>query len=108
MKILKRLYTTYGVTVFFLLFIIFFLLLLIPIAFKKQFRMVGVFNRWWARCLFTLIALPFSVVYKAVLESKKQYIFCPNHFSYLDIAALALNKHDTIFVGKNDMVNIPV
>src|SRR6185503_5315375 len=38
----------------------------------------------------------------------RQYIFCPNHFSYLDIAAMGLNSHDSIFVGKNDMENIPL
>lgn len=107
MNILKRIYTVYGVIVFFLLFLIFFLLLLIPIAFKKQYKLVGVFNRWWARMLFTFIGLPFTVKYKSELDLRKQYIFSPNHFSYLDIAAMGLNKHNTIFVGKNDMENIP-
>jgi 1-acyl-sn-glycerol-3-phosphate acyltransferase len=108
MKILKRLYTFYGVLIFFILFIIFFLLLLIPVFFKKQYHLVGIFNRWWAKLLFTFIGLPFSVKYKMKLEPGKQYIFCPNHFSYIDIAAMGLNKHNTIFVGKNDMENIPV
>jgi 1-acyl-sn-glycerol-3-phosphate acyltransferase len=36
------------------------------------------------------------------------YIFAPNHFSYLDIPTLGLNHHNTIFVGKSDMENIPV
>jgi 1-acyl-sn-glycerol-3-phosphate acyltransferase len=54
-----------------------------------------------------MIGLPFKVVYQARLNPKKQYIFCPNHCSYIDIATLALNKHDTVFVGKNDMENIP-
>lgn len=105
---LKRLYTLYGVIIFFLLFLIFFVLLLIPIVFKKQDKLVGVFNRWWARLLFTFIGIPFFVKYKALLDPKKQYIFTPNHFSYLDIAVMGLNKHNTIFVGKNDMENIPL
>jgi len=108
MNFLKRIYTGYGVIIFFLLFIIFFVLLLIPIIFRKQYKLVGIFNRWWAKSLFTLIAVPFRVQYNATLDPKKQYIFCPNHFSYLDIAVMGLNKHNTIFVGKNDMENIPV
>lgn len=108
MKFFKRLYTIYGLITFFILFVLFFILLLIPIFSKKRFKLVGVFNRWWARLLFTLIAIPFSVEYKSKLDKRKQYIFCPNHFSYLDIAALGLNTHNTIFVGKNDMENIPV
>jgi 1-acyl-sn-glycerol-3-phosphate acyltransferase len=98
----------YGSIIFFILFLVFFLLLLIPIVFKKQFKLVGVFNRWWATLLFTFIGLPFSVRFKKRLEPDKQYIFCPNHFSYLDIVTMGLNVHNTIFVGKNDMENIPL
>jgi 1-acyl-sn-glycerol-3-phosphate acyltransferase len=108
MKFLRRLYTAYGVTVFFILFIFFFFLLLIPIIFKRQYKLIGLFNRWWAKSLFFFIAIPFTVKYKVKLDKNKQYIFCPNHFSYIDIATLGLNKHDTIFVGKNDMEAIPV
>ncbi len=108
MILLKRLYTGYGLVIFFLLFIVFFFLLLIPVLFKNQYKLVGIFNRWWARLLFILICLPFSVEYRQKLDPGKQYIFCPNHFSYLDIAAMGLNKHNTIFVGKNDMEAIPV
>lgn len=108
MKILRFLYTCYGVVIFFFLFIIFFFLLLIPIFFQKQHHLTGIFNRWWARLLFTFIGMPFSVKYASRLDPGKQYIFCPNHFSYLDIPAAGLNKHNTIFVGKNDMENIPL
>ena len=108
MKSLKRLYTIYGVVLFTVLFIVFFIPLLVPIVFPKKFRLVGVVNRLWAKAFFTLMALPCSVEYKSKLDSQKQYIFCPNHFSYLDIAAMGLNKHNAIFVGKNDMENIPL
>ncbi|HEX8041169.1 MAG TPA: lysophospholipid acyltransferase family protein [Chryseosolibacter sp.] len=108
MKLLRRLYTLYGLIVFFILFVIFFFLLLIPILFPRKFRLVGVFNRWWASLLFILIGIPFKVVYREKLKRKKQYIFCPNHCSYLDIPTAALNRHNTVFVGKNDMENIPL
>ncbi len=108
MKILRRIYTFYGILIFALLFVVFFFLLLIPIFFKKQHHLTGLFNRWWARLLFTFIGMPFSARYASPLNSKKQYIFCPNHFSYLDIPAVGLNKHNAIFVGKNDMENIPL
>ena len=107
-KLLRILYTTYGVIVFSLLFGFFFFLFLIPILSPKRFGLTGVFNRWWARSLFTLIGIPFHIRYKSKLNPSERYIFCPNHFSYLDIAAMGLNKHNTIFVGKNDMVDIPL
>jgi 1-acyl-sn-glycerol-3-phosphate acyltransferase len=108
MKILRIVYTAYGVVVFWLLFVVFFFLLLIPIVFPRQHRLVGIFNRWWARLLFTGIGLPFSTTYKVLLDKNRQYIFCPNHFSYLDIPSVGLNRVNTIFVGKNDMEKIPL
>jgi 1-acyl-sn-glycerol-3-phosphate acyltransferase len=108
MKILKGLYTLYGLIVFSILFFFLFPWLMIPILFKKQYRLTGILNRWWARGLFFFIALPWSVEYRVRLRRDRQYIFCPNHFSYIDIAAMGLNRIDTIFVGKNDMENIPL
>jgi 1-acyl-sn-glycerol-3-phosphate acyltransferase len=70
--------------------------------------MVGWLNRWWARFLFAGVFLPFKVEYRQKLDKNKQYIFCPNHFSYLDIPTLGLNHHNTIFVGKSEMEKIPL
>lgn len=108
MKIIRGLYTAYGLLVFSILFAIFFLFLSIPILFPSQHKLIGVFNRWWARLLFIFIGLPFTVKYHFKLDKKKQYIFCPNHFSYLDIPAVGLNHHNAIFVGKSDIQKIPL
>jgi len=107
MKIIRAIHTFYGVFIFTVLFILFFFPLLIPIIFPSQFRLVGVFNRWWAHLLFLFIGLPHSIEYRSPLDPDEQYIFCPNHFSYLDIAAMGLNRHNTIFVGKSSMGKIP-
>ncbi|MBS1553609.1 MAG: 1-acyl-sn-glycerol-3-phosphate acyltransferase [Bacteroidetes bacterium] len=105
---LRTLHTIYGFVVFLLLFIILFPLLLIPIIFPKRFFLVGIINRWWAKGLFIFTFLPYRVVCKAPLNKSKQYVFCPNHFSYLDIPTMGLNPINTIFVGKNDMEKIPL
>ncbi|HRG79745.1 MAG TPA: lysophospholipid acyltransferase family protein [Cyclobacteriaceae bacterium] len=108
MRILRTLHLYYGFIMFTVLFLIFFPLFLIPILFPKQFHLVGVLNRWWAYLLFPIVFLPYKVECRSKLNSKKQYIFCPNHSSYLDIAALGLNPINAIFVGKNDMEKIPL
>ncbi len=108
MKILRGLYTAYVIIGFTIFFFIAFIFFLIPIFFPKHHHLTGFINRWWARILLTCVALPYELVYRMKLDSKKQYLFCPNHFSYVDIATMALNHHDTIFVGKNDMENIPL
>lgn len=108
MKILRVLYTGYALLIFGILFFIFFFPLLIPIAFPRQHHLVGILNRWWARALFFLVFIPVKMEWRFKPDPRQQYIFCPNHFSYLDIPAMGLNKHNTIFVGKNDMENIPL
>ncbi|MCW5910021.1 MAG: 1-acyl-sn-glycerol-3-phosphate acyltransferase [Cyclobacteriaceae bacterium] len=108
MKLIRTIHTAYGFIVFSILFLIFFFLFLFPIAFPSQFKWVGIFNRWWARVLFPLCLLPYKVECRASLSRKSQYIFCPNHFSYLDIPVMGLNPVNTVFVGKNDMEHIPL
>lgn len=108
MKILRGIHTLYGSLVFLILSILFFFPLLIPILFPKKFRWVGIINRTWARLTFIFNFLPYQVECHVPLDKTKQYIFCPNHFSYLDIPTMGLNPVNAIFVGKNDMENIPV
>jgi len=108
MKILRTLHTYYGLALFTLFFLVFFPLFLIPIVFRKQFHLVGILNRIWARVLFPIAFLPYKVECRTKLDPKKQYIFCPNHFSYLDIPVMGFNPINSIFVGKNDMENIPL
>jgi 1-acyl-sn-glycerol-3-phosphate acyltransferase len=108
MKFLRTLHTGYGLVVFIILFFVFFPLLVIPILFPSQFNLIGVANRWWARVLFIMIGIPFHCEYRAKLRSKGQYIFTPNHFSYMDIPVMGLNAVNTIFVGKSEMQNVPL
>jgi 1-acyl-sn-glycerol-3-phosphate acyltransferase len=98
----------YCLVLFVLSFLILFPFFLIPIVFKKQFQLVGVINRVWAYTLFPIVFLPYVIECRGKLDPKKQYIFCPNHFSYLDIATMAFNPHNAIFVGKDDMERIPL
>ncbi len=108
MKFVRLVHTIYGFAIFTALFLIFFPLLLYPILFPKQFRWVGIINRWWAKSIFTLTFLPYRVECQTQLDRTRQYIFCPNHFSYLDIPTMGLNPVNSIFVGKNDMEKIPL
>jgi 1-acyl-sn-glycerol-3-phosphate acyltransferase len=108
MAFLRTIYTAYAFIAFVIVFLLVFPLFLIPIFFKKQFNLVGIINRVWAYLYFPLIGLPWKVEYHQKLDPKKNYIFCPNHFSYLDIAIMGLNSHNTIFVGKSQMESIPL
>lgn len=106
--LLRGIHTIYGSIVFLILFLIFLPPLLVPILFPKKFSWVGVINRWWAKLLFIFVVLPYKIEERSALDRRKQYIFCPNHFSYLDIPTMGLNPVNTIFVGKNDMKKVPL
>ena len=108
MRLLKLVHTGYGMVVFSVVFLLLFPLLMIPIIFPKAFRVVGVINRWWAKLMFIFSFLPYRIEVRGTLRKDDQYIFCPNHFSYLDIPTMGLNPVNTLFVGKNDMEKIPL
>lgn len=108
MKIFKAIYTAHCFIIFLLLFLILQPLFIIPIIFKKHFRLVGLANRLWAQWWSVLVIMPYRIEQRAKLDKHKQYIFCPNHFSYLDIYSMSLNPHDSIFVGKSDMESVPL
>src|SRR5260221_693358 len=105
---LKSIHTYWGLFVFNFLFVLLFPFLLIPILVPSQFHLTGIINRWWAKLLFTFIFVPFKVEERSHLDRKRKYIFCANHFSYLDIPAMGLNPVNAIFVGKSDMGKVKV
>jgi 1-acyl-sn-glycerol-3-phosphate acyltransferase len=108
MRFLKWLYTAWGCLVFTVVFAVLLPFLLIPIFFPSQYKLTGIINRIWAKALFIGIAKPYTVDLRAPLDPKRQYIFCPNHFSYIDIPTMGLNPINTIFVGKSSMSKVPV
>lgn len=108
MKIVRAIHTFWGLFVFNFLFVVLFPFLLVPILFPAQFRLTGIINRWWAKLMFRFVFLPFEIIERARLDRRKQYIFCANHFSYLDIPTMGLNPVNTVFVGKSDMERVPL
>lgn len=108
MTFLRWLYTAYAAILFVLLFILLFPFFLIPIFFSKLHALTGILNRVWAYLMFPLIAMPFRIEEQKRLNRKQQYIFVPNHFSYLDIASMGFNPVNAVFVGKSDMEKVPL
>jgi len=108
MKFLRRIHTIWGMIGFMLFFALLLPFFLVPIYFPRMYRWTGKLNRIWAQGTLLFCFLGFRVDVRAKLDPKQAYIFCPNHFSYLDIPTMGLNPHDAIFVGKSSMENIPV
>ncbi|NVJ88534.1 MAG: 1-acyl-sn-glycerol-3-phosphate acyltransferase [Flavobacteriaceae bacterium] len=65
--------------------------------------------RLWAKIL--VYGMGFSIRLEAdeVLEKNKSYMFCPNHASLMDpFILIVLSKNPIVFVGKQELVKIPI
>lgn len=108
-KLLSWLYTGWCLFWFLLIFI-----LLYPIVFislqKEEWKIVVHYcNRIWGRIFFFMAGMPLKITYEAKLDPKKAYVFCANHFSYLDIALMGtVIKNYFAFVGKSSVKSVPL
>lgn len=89
-------------------------LLLFPWVFlclqnKKGKPIAHRLNRLWGLLFFRLVGMPVVVKYAYRPRPEGTYVFCPNHFSYLDIAVMGVVlDHYFAFVGKHSVKQIPL
>lgn len=108
MKILQRVYSTYSLTLFALIFLLILPIFVLLIYTNKRHPLVFTLHRVWAWIFYTLSFIPIVKVYSNKLDMSRQYIYCANHFSYLDIPAIGINRIRPIFVGKHSLGKIPL
>ncbi len=109
MFFLRRLYTFWCLTCFFVPLLLFFPFFLLLNSRKKWHNGVYVLNKIWARIYFFCCFIPISIQRKGILSKNQNYVFCGNHTSYLDIVAMGLVVHQKhCFVGKDSLGKIPV
>ncbi|MFN4147521.1 MAG: lysophospholipid acyltransferase family protein [Runella sp.] len=66
-------------------------------------------NRIWGKLFFFLVGIKVEIDYRFRPAPSQTYIFCANHFSYLDIAVMGvILNHYFAFVGKHEVKNIPL
>lgn len=104
----RRLYSIYALFIFSLIFALLFPLFLYFIYADPRHPLVFRLHRYWARLFFFLIGMPLEAEYRHGLDSGAQYIFCPNHFSYLDIPTMGYSRFSAVFVGKDSLSRIPL
>lgn len=90
--------------------IMLFPLILITILSEKTYALFFKIARFWAR--FILIGMGFRYEIKGTenFEAGKSYMFVANHTSMTDIMLmlLAVKNHPFVFVGKKELVKIPI
>lgn len=103
----NALYTVF-VTLIFLLTCVIALPSLIILGQRHQWHSAALkLTEIWAKVYFRIILIKVEIEGKHHLHSDKQYIFCANHFSYLDIPAFYLLYHAK-FIGKSSLTKIPL
>ncbi|MEM6643254.1 MAG: lysophospholipid acyltransferase family protein [Bacteroidota bacterium] len=90
---------------------IFFVIFIIPLTICALFNSLHRVGLWinflWAKGFFRLAFFPVDEEWQFKPDKNQQYILCANHFSYLDIPALALFPRPFKFVGKSQLAQIP-
>ncbi|MBA4851954.1 1-acyl-sn-glycerol-3-phosphate acyltransferase [Emticicia sp. BO119] len=109
LKLLSWLYTAWCLFWFLLIFFLLFPIVFISLQKEEWKIMVHYCNRIWGRIFFFMAGMPVKITYESKLDSKRAYVFCANHFSYLDIALMgAIIKNYFAFLGKSSVKNVPL
>jgi 1-acyl-sn-glycerol-3-phosphate acyltransferase len=109
MRILNFFYTLWAAFWFVFLFMLlfpFFWLFLQKTEWKSKAHYL---NRLWGKMFFPIAGIPIKVQYDFEPDVNKTYVFCANHFSYVDIAAMGMIiKNYFAFVGKASIKGVPL
>lgn len=108
MRIIWRVYSVYVYVVFVVLALIILPLILL-VSIRPQWHRAALrINRFWSWLFFWLIFNPIKVEYRFQPKANQRYIFCANHFSYLDIPVIARLKVPFKYIGKMSVSKIPL
>ena len=103
---IKKAFLLYTGIIFLLLFFTLFpLFLLFVMLDEKKYGLV--LTRHWTTVFFFLLGMKIDIKNKHLLDKNSTYIFCPNHFSFLDIPLMAQMPIALQFVGKDSLSKIP-
>lgn len=100
-------YTIFAATVYLLSCLVVIPVLVVMSQRKAWHAPALRFHMLWARVYFFTIGIDVELVGKEKLSPRGQYIFCSNHFSFLDIPAFYL-LCDPKFIGKSSLTKIPL
>ncbi|MEA5139992.1 lysophospholipid acyltransferase family protein [Arcicella rigui] len=109
MYILRFFYSVWALFWFIFLFLLLFPFFWIFLQ-KEEWKPKAHFlNRLWGKLYFPIIGMPVRIRYESTLDTNKTYVFCANHFSYLDIAVMGVVvKNYFAFVGKAEIKKVPL
>lgn len=109
MRILTFFYILWATFWFVLLFILLFPFFWIFLQRAEWKPKAHYLNRFWGKFFFPIAGISIKVQYDFEPDANKTYVFCANHFSYMDIAAMGvIIKNYFAFVGKASLKGVPL
>ena len=111
-KVLKKIFSIYGLMIFLLLMIILFPWFIYAFLQEpvKGGNMIYKISRFWADVFFVMVGIRHWNIYEESHDKAQEYIFVSNHISYLDIPMMmkAIKGQHIRILGKAEMAKIPV
>lgn len=106
---MRLLYTAYCAVLFAVLFLFFFPFIFLGIQWNGGRRYAHGAVRTMGQIFFTLVGMPIHVDWRFRPDPKQAYVYCANHFSYLDIAVTGVVVPGFYaFIGKKSVKQIPL
>jgi 1-acyl-sn-glycerol-3-phosphate acyltransferase len=106
---MRLLYTIWCAVYFITLYLVLFPIQFVFLQRNEWKPIAHKINFIWGSLFFIGIGMPVRVERRFKPAKNQVYVFCANHFSYLDIAAMGvIVKNYYAFVGKSDVKHIPL
>jgi len=84
-------------------------LLIVLTAKESYYHLLWKLVRVWSKVLIYGMGFRLEIQLDEEIEPDKSYMFCPNHASLMDpFVLIVLSKNPIVFVGKKELVNIPI
>jgi 1-acyl-sn-glycerol-3-phosphate acyltransferase len=108
-KFLTDLFSLWALLVFVTAYLCLFPFFALILTNEKWHKYSLILNKIWSSSFYLFTFLPYRCERKYKHDKKKNYIFCANHTSFLDISIIMLTvKSAAVFIGKSSLGKIPV
>lgn len=107
MNLRTRLYTIFALLIFILSCFIFIPILVVLCQRKSWHHFSLRVHKVWSWFFFTIVCIPVRIERRFERKPGEHFIFCANHFSYLDIPSMLLLVGPK-FIGKSSLAKIPI
>lgn len=106
-KIFRLIWAVWFLTLFVIVFAVLYIPFVILLSNEKWYRIAHRLRKFWGYCIVYPCGLFPIVIYEEKPKQNQTYVFCPNHFSYLDILTTTMLIPNYFnFMAKDELTKI--